>query len=68
MGRIEKGAKCSVSGCSNLAARSLATERATRAGLNLESSRRAYLCRDHYKEFKKKSQKDRLLERWRMMK
>jgi len=68
MGRIEKGAKCSVSGCSNPAARSLATERVTRAGLKLESSRRAYLCRDHYKEFKKKSQKDRLLERWRMMK
>ena len=68
MGRIEKGANCSVSGCSNTALRSIAVEKAAKAGLKVGSSRRAYLCKDHYKEFKKKTKKDRLIEKWRMSK
>ncbi|MBS7622470.1 hypothetical protein KEJ39_02185 [Candidatus Bathyarchaeota archaeon] len=68
MGRIGKGAVCNVSGCGKEAVRSLATEKAAGAGLQVESSRRAYLCREHYKEYKKRSRKERLLERWRMMK
>ena len=67
MGRIEKGEKCTVRGCDNPAVRSLAAEKVTRAGLQVGSSKRAYLCKEHYKEMKKKSKKDRLLERWRMM-
>jgi hypothetical protein len=67
MGRIEKGEKCTVKGCGNPAVRSLAAEKVTRTGLQVESSKRAYLCKEHYKEMKKKSKKDRLLERWRMM-
>ncbi len=68
MGRVDKGVKCSVTGCGNQAVRSLSAERVTEVGLKVEGSRRAYLCKDHYKELKKKSRKDRRLERWRMMK
>ncbi|MGQ9542808.1 MAG: hypothetical protein ACUVTM_01780 [Candidatus Bathyarchaeia archaeon] len=67
MGRVDKGVKCSVAGCENPAVRSLDSERVSKAGLHVGGSRRAYLCRVHYKEMKKKSRKDRLLERWRMM-
>ena len=68
LGRIEKGEKCSVTGCGSPAVRSLATDRVSKAGLRVGDSRRAYLCKEHYKELKKRSKKDRLLEKWRMMK
>ena len=68
MGKIEKGTNCSVSGCSSTALRSIAVEKAAKAGLKVGTSRRAYLCKDHYKEFKKKTKKDRLIEKWRMSK
>lgn len=66
MGRIDKGVKCSVSGCDREAARSLSTEKVKSAGLNVISSeRRSYLCKEHYKEYKKKTKKDKQLEKWR---
>lgn len=66
MGRIGKGVKCSVSGCGKEAARSISTERVKSAGLKVGSSeKRAYLCREHYKEFKKKTKKDKTLDKWR---
>ncbi|HVP92831.1 MAG TPA: hypothetical protein VMS94_03720 [Acidobacteriota bacterium] len=66
MGRIDKGAKCSVSGCSRDAVRSLSTEKVRSAGLNVGSDqRRSYLCKEHYKEYKKKTKKDKQLEKWR---
>ena len=65
MGRVAKGEKCSVSGCKNQAARSLATERVVSAGLKVGEAKRTYLCKDHYKEFKKQTKKDNLLERLR---
>ena len=66
MGRIDKGVKCSVSGCSKDAVRSLSTEKAKSAGLNVDSGpKRVYLCRDHYKEFKKKTKKDKTIDKWR---
>jgi hypothetical protein len=66
MGRIDKGVKCSVSGCGREAARSLPVEKVKSAGLNVGSSeRRAYLCKEHYKEYKKKTKKDKQLEKWR---
>ncbi|MCW4046475.1 MAG: hypothetical protein NWE99_02790 [Candidatus Bathyarchaeota archaeon] len=66
MGRIEKGVKCSVSGCSREAVRSISSGKARSAGLNVNSNeKRAYLCREHYKEFKKKTKKDKTLEKWR---
>jgi thymidine kinase len=66
LGRIDKGIKCSVSSCSKDAVRSLATEKAKSAGLNVGSGpKRAYLCREHYKEFKKKTKKDKTIDKWR---
>jgi hypothetical protein len=66
LGRVDKGVKCSVSGCSREAIRSLSAEKVRSAGLNVGSSeRRAYLCKEHYKEYKKKTKKDKQLEQWR---
>jgi hypothetical protein len=66
LGRIDKGVKCSVAGCNREAARSISTGKAKSAGFNVSSSeKRAYLCREHYKEFKKKTKKDKTLEKWR---
>jgi hypothetical protein len=65
LGRIEKGEKCSVSGCSRDAERSVPIDKA-KAVLSINSNeKRAYLCKEHYKEFKKKSKKDKTLEKWR---
>ncbi len=65
MGRIEKGVKCSVSGCGKDAVRSIAAGKVTAAGLKIGAERRAYLCKEHYKEFKKATKKDRTMEKWR---
>ena len=66
MGRIDKGIKCSVSGCSREANRSISTQKAKSAGLNVGSKeKRVYLCREHYKEFKKKTKKDKTIDKWR---
>ncbi|MGD0070493.1 MAG: hypothetical protein ABSB71_02915 [Candidatus Bathyarchaeia archaeon] len=66
MGRIDKGVKCSVSGCGREAARSISVEKARAAGLNVGSGeKRAYICKEHYKEFKKRTKKDKTLDKWR---
>lgn len=65
LGRIDKGVKCSVLGCSKDAARSLSAEKVKMAGVKVGSEKRAYLCREHYKEYKKKTKKDKQLEKWR---
>jgi len=66
LGRVDKGVKCSVSDCSKEAIRSLSTETVRSAGFNVGSSeRRAYLCKEHYKEYKKKTKKEKTFERWR---
>jgi hypothetical protein len=65
MGRISKGVNCSVSGCSREAVRSLSAEKVKSAGLKVGNDKRAYLCREHYKEYKKKTKKDKQLEKWR---
>ena len=66
MGRIEKGAKCSVSGCGREAARSISANKVKAAGLSVSSKeKRAFICREHYKEYKKKTKKDKTLEKWR---
>jgi len=64
LGRIKKGAKCTVAGCEDDAVRSVSAPKAKDAGLDVEG-RRAYLCKEHYKQYKKGSKKDRRLERWR---
>lgn len=65
MGRIDKGVKCSVVGCDNSAVRSLSAEKITSAGLKVDEKRHAYLCKDHYKEYKKATKKSRMLDKWR---
>lgn len=65
MGRIEKGVKCNVSGCGKEAVRSLSAAKVKAAGLKVTDEKHAYLCKEHYKEFKKKTKKDKKLEKWR---
>jgi hypothetical protein len=66
LGRIDKGIKCSVSSCGREAARSISTDKVKSAGLKVASdAKRAYLCKEHYKEFKKKTKKDKTLDKWR---
>ena len=66
MGRIEKGEKCRVSGCSREAARSLSADKVKAAGLSVgNNDNRAYICKEHYKEYKKKTKKDKTLDKWR---
>jgi len=64
MGKVEKGAGCSVSGCSDAAVRSVSAKKVKDAGLELAGKqRRAYLCRTHYKQYKKAMKEERLTER-----
>jgi len=66
LGRVDKGVRCSVSGCSKAAIRSLSSEKVKSAGLNVDSGeRRAYLCKEHYKDYKKRTRKEKMLEKWR---
>ena len=55
--------KCDVKGCGKDAERSVSGEAAVEAGLDVEEGlRRAHLCKDHYRQFKKATKKDRELE------
>ena len=66
MGRIEKGQKCSVSGCGREAVRSISADKVKSAGLNVSNKeKRAYICKEHYKEYKKKTKKDKTIDKWR---
>ncbi|MCW4050640.1 MAG: hypothetical protein NWE89_12995 [Candidatus Bathyarchaeota archaeon] len=65
MGRISKGTKCSCNNCELDAIRSVNIAKAKNAGLDVEGIKRAYLCKDHYKEFKKGNKKDAQIEKWR---
>lgn len=65
MGRVAKGVKCSVVGCDKEAVRSLSTEKVSSAGLKVDEARRSYLCKEHYKDFKKETKKEKMLEKWR---
>ena len=62
---MAKGIGCSVLGCDKKAVRSLSSERVGVTGLKVGGVTRAYLCKDHYKEFKKETRKQKMLERWR---
>jgi len=68
MGRISRGVKCSVEGCSNMAIRSLSADKVHAAGLKISGGERAYLCKEHYKEFKKATKRDKIVEKWRRVK
>ncbi len=53
MGKVSKGISCSVNGCTNNAVRSLDMHKVKSVGLDVSGSKRAYLCSEHYKEWKK---------------
>lgn len=57
MGRVSKGVLCSVKGCSEKAVRSLSKDMLKRSGVCMELKEdvgsRVYLCRNHYREYKK---------------
>lgn len=56
---------CSVEGCKNDAARSLSRRKVADAlsESTVAEGRRAYLCKDHYKEYKKATKVDRTVDR-----
>ena len=39
--------------------RSISADKVKAAGLKIGTDKRAYLCKEHYKEYKKKSKKDK---------
>ncbi|MDG6903101.1 MAG: hypothetical protein JRM80_14240 [Nitrososphaerota archaeon] len=66
MGKVDKGVACGVTGCKNPAERSLSREEIGGSGLAVGGEgRRVYLCREHYKTWKKATKKSRSLERSR---
>lgn len=66
MGKVGKGVKCNVGGCSSNAERSLSREQMSGSGLSVGGEgRRVYLCHDHYKAWKKATKKSKSMERAR---
>jgi hypothetical protein len=66
LGRVDKGVQCNVGGCSNKAERSLSREEMAGSGLSASGEgRRVYLCREHYKAWKKATKKGKDLQRAR---
>ena len=63
-GSEETGETCDVAGCSEPAHRAVSAKNVAKAGLNVKKERgKARLCKEHYKEYKKATKKDRELER-----
>ena len=57
---------CSVKNCNNQAVKTLSYSEASKVfGGELEAGRKVKLCKVHWKEYKKKTKKDRLLQKWR---
>lgn len=67
MGKVEKGVNCSVSGCQDSADRSMSLTKAKMStDLDFDNTKkRVYLCRSHYKDWKKSTKSDRETERMR---
>ncbi|MDJ0270015.1 MAG: hypothetical protein NXY59_05660 [Aigarchaeota archaeon] len=65
MGKVAKGVSCSVQGCSDKAVVSLASANVAKYLSVSKSEKKAYLCREHYKQYKKMSKHERELERAR---
>lgn len=62
---VEQTRKCDIEGCKADAVRSISGKKVEKAGMSLsgDPSKSAHLCQEHYKEFKKKTKKDRTYER-----
>ena len=54
---------CEILNCTKQAERSVSAENAKNAGLKYaEGLKRVHLCKDHYRQFKKETKKDRIIE------
>ena len=53
LGKVSKGVNCSVAGCTSPAERSMSRDSVASSGLKVPGDRRAFLCHEHYKEWKK---------------
>ncbi|RLG59646.1 hypothetical protein DRN87_05275 [Candidatus Geothermarchaeota archaeon] len=59
---------CDVEGCNQPAHRSISYDDAIKSGLRFKTKRRrVYLCKEHYKIYKKNVKKLKRLEKWRWM-
>ena len=56
---------CEIKGCNSPKHRSVSAKAVAKAGLDVSNKTRGkvHLCREHYKEYKKATKKDRELER-----
>ncbi|MDR0791168.1 MAG: hypothetical protein LBE47_01350 [Methanomassiliicoccaceae archaeon] len=65
MAESSEAKKCDVSGCSKEAERSISLKQVKASSLSIkpECTRSAHLCKDHYREFKKETKKDRKLDK-----
>lgn len=58
-----EGETCQVKGCGKEAERSVSGESATEANLSIEEGlKRVHLCKDHYRQYKKATKQDRVLD------
>lgn len=60
-----KKEKCDIEGCAAEGVRSISGKKVEKAGMALSSDpeKSAHLCREHYREYKKKSKSDRTYDR-----
>ncbi|MGP3667543.1 MAG: hypothetical protein ACKD6N_04340 [Candidatus Bathyarchaeota archaeon] len=65
MKKVNSEIKCSVVGCKENAVRAISAEKTRLKGLDVVAGKKAYLCNFHYKQFKKNSKKEKMIERWR---
>lgn len=55
---------CEVDGCSTVSVRSLGAKKVSDSGISVSrKTGKVHLCKDHYRDFKKKTKKDRELDR-----
>ena len=60
----DKDKSCEIEGCPADSERSVSAKKVADSGLEISKrSGKVHLCKDHYKEFKKKTKKDRELQR-----
>lgn len=60
---MKEGQTCDVNGCENEAVKSVPREKAQKLFTLKGSSKNVHLCREHYKEYKKKTKKEREMDR-----
>lgn len=60
-----EGAICDVAGCDEVAERSITGKKVIDAGISLKDKdlKKAQLCKNHYRDYKKATKKDRELDK-----